>query len=322
MFIGVSVFAFTPFLYWLVDTPQHLVLLRLFHGLATAIFGPVTLAYVAALATNKRATRQGWFGLARSGSYLIAPTAAAWLLQSWSPEVVFSIIGTISLIAFLPVLFLKEKSQKAGGATSPDNPLVTFVHALKRASSSPVLWFAGTMEMVIYVATYAIKAFLPLYAHLQLGVDLLTVGLFFTVQEGLNLLARPIGGKLADHFGLRPTLAVALLALSLSISLLPMATSATQFLLIAAAMGVALGVALPTIIALYSQHLPNHNLGLGMGLLGTIRNLGKILGPLIGGMLLAFATYTTLFSVSAALICLLAIAISARPIRQENADFI
>lgn len=322
MLIGVSVFAFTPFLYWFVETPEQLVLLRLFHGLATAIFGPVTLAYVAALATNKRATRQGWFGLARSGSYLIAPTAAAWLLQYWPPEVVFSIIGTISLAAFLPVLFLTEKPQQKMGHYAQDNPIVTFVRAAKRASNSPILWFAGTMEMVVYVATYAIKAFLPLYAHLQLGIDLLTVGLFFSVQEGLNLLARPIGGKLADHFGLRPTLAVALLMLSLAISLLPMASTATQFLLIAAAMGATLGVTLPTIIALYSQHLPDHNLGLGMGLLGTIRNLGKILGPMVGGVLLAFATYTTLFSVSAVLILLLAIAISARPIRRENTDFV
>lgn len=322
MLIGIAVFSLMPFLYWLVETPQHLVVLRLFHGLATAIFGPVTLAYVAALAVQKRATRQGWFGLARSGSYLIAPTAAAWLLQFFSPEMVFSIIGAVSLVAFLPVFFLTEHRRNGPVSRSNGNPVTTFLRAAKTASNSPVLWFAGTMEMAIYVATYAIKAFLPLYAHLQLGVDLLTVGLFFTVQESLNLLARPIGGKLADHFGLRNTLAVALLVLSLAMSMLPFASTAMQFLLIAGAMGAALGVSLPTIIALYSQHLPNHNLGLGMGLLGTIRNLGKILGPVIGGMLLAFATYTTLFSVCAALILLLAITITFRTSRQENTDFI
>ena len=89
MLISVGFFAFMPFLYWFVQTSEQLFGLRLFHGVATAIFGPVTLAYVASLALEKRATRQGWFSFARSGSYLIAPTASAWMLSFMKPEAVF-----------------------------------------------------------------------------------------------------------------------------------------------------------------------------------------------------------------------------------------
>jgi hypothetical protein len=46
-FLGLALFAGTPFLYRFVETPDQLLALRLFHGTATAIFGPVTLAVVA-----------------------------------------------------------------------------------------------------------------------------------------------------------------------------------------------------------------------------------------------------------------------------------
>jgi len=322
MLIGVGVFAFTPFLYWFVKAPEHLFVLRLVHGLATAIFGPVTLAYVASLALEKRATRQGWFGLARSGSYLIAPTASALLLKWLDPATVFTIIGGISLLAFVPVYFLVETSTKKPTQTQYTNPLGAFLVAARQASSVPILWFAGSMEMTIYVATYAIKAFLPIYAHLELGVDLLTVGLFFSVQEGANLLARPFGGKLADKYGLRAVLSIALLVLGLAVLMLPYATSGPQFLAVALIMGASLGVSLPTIIALYSLHLPDSDLGLGMGLLGTIRNLGKVAGPIVGGILLTFATYAALFTLSAVLILMLSATIALRSKQRENTDFV
>jgi len=322
MFAGVGVFAFTPFLYWFVEAPEHLFALRLVHGLSTAIFGPVTLAYVASLALEKRATRQGWFGLARSGSYLIAPTASAWALAWMNPAAVFSIIGGISLLAFVPVFFLQETEQTRSARSPIGNPMQAFAVAAKQAMAVPVLWFAGTLEMIVYVATYAIKAFLPIYAHIELGIDLLTVGLFFSLQEGANLLARPIGGKLADKLGLRPVLSVALLVLGLAILAIPMATTNLQFLVVSLFMGAALGVSLPTIIALYSLHVPNDYLGLGMGLLGTIRNLGKVAGPIIGGLLLTFATYAMLFYVCAVLVLALSIALVLRQPRRESTDFV
>ncbi len=44
------VFFTAPFLYFLVTTPWQLALVRVYHGLATAVFGPVAMAYVTDLA--------------------------------------------------------------------------------------------------------------------------------------------------------------------------------------------------------------------------------------------------------------------------------
>ena len=47
LFIGTLLFAGVPFIYGLIENPTQLIGLRIFHGISTAIYGPVTLAYVA-----------------------------------------------------------------------------------------------------------------------------------------------------------------------------------------------------------------------------------------------------------------------------------
>ena len=49
LLVATLVFSGMPFLYQFVTTEQELMILRLFHGISTAIFGPVSLAYVAGI---------------------------------------------------------------------------------------------------------------------------------------------------------------------------------------------------------------------------------------------------------------------------------
>ncbi|HEY9569027.1 MAG TPA: MFS transporter, partial [Thalassobaculum sp.] len=107
-FAALILFSGTPFLYQLVETPEQLLALRLFHGSATAIFGPVTLAMVAEMARSGRATRLGWFEMAREFGYLAAPTIAGWMLLNFDdPATVFTVIGLFSCLAFVPALFVR-----------------------------------------------------------------------------------------------------------------------------------------------------------------------------------------------------------------------
>ena len=57
LIVGTAFFAFMPFAYHLVETPDHVLIVRLIHGISTAIYGPVTLAYVAEQSKAERAER-------------------------------------------------------------------------------------------------------------------------------------------------------------------------------------------------------------------------------------------------------------------------
>ena len=108
LLIGTLIFAGVPFLYSLIETPGQLIVIRLLHGTATAIYGPVTVAYVAERGGKRKAERLGWFGMARSGGYLVGPAVAGWLLLSLEPVAVFTLIGVLSMVAFVPVLWMGQ----------------------------------------------------------------------------------------------------------------------------------------------------------------------------------------------------------------------
>lgn len=61
LFLSILVFAFTPFLYYLVTNYWQLVGIRFFHGLATSVYGPVAMAMIADTAGNQKGARLSSF---------------------------------------------------------------------------------------------------------------------------------------------------------------------------------------------------------------------------------------------------------------------
>ena len=295
LLIGLGVFATAPFLYRFVETPEDLMALRLLHGTATAIFGPVSLAYVAEMGVERRAERLAIFGMARSGGYLLAPTLAALLLTWMPPEQVFTIIGLASCAAFVPVLALTSRP-----ARRREPFFASAARAVRATRRSRAFWLAAALEIAVYVTTYATKAFLPIYALSVAGFDLLLVGLFFSVQELANIAIRPLGGRLADRLGPERPIVVGLLLLASGLLALGAGGTAVPMLASATAMGLGLGLILPSTLSLLSQEMPAETLGAGMGALGALRNLGKVAGPVAAGLLLARFSYQALFVLCAA----------------------
>ena len=65
---------------------------------------------------------------------------------------------------------------------------------------TPAVWLSGALEAGVFVVTYVIKAFLPIYA-LTAGYSTVEIGLFFSVQEGALIVLKPWGGRLGDRIG-------------------------------------------------------------------------------------------------------------------------
>ena len=301
LIVGACFFALMPFLYPLVSAPEHLLLIRLAHGLATAIYGPVTLAYIAELAQGKQVAEAiGWFEMARSGGYIVGPALAGWLLLSFDAVTVFTFIGLISCLVFVPVLQLPETRPTQQRKLKP--MLVHIKNAIRDGSQTPAIWMTGSLEAAAFIALYTLKAFLPIYA-LQAGVSVALVGLYFSLHEAVHVLLKPALGRLGDRWGYLPAIALGMFILAVSLPLVPMMNEGLLFLLPAAAMGLAQALIFPAAIALVSNHIRPENLGAGMGLIGMMQNFGKVAGPVLGGLAIqTFGYESTLLLLSAMLI--------------------
>ncbi|MBI3958132.1 MAG: MFS transporter [Chloroflexi bacterium] len=289
--LGTLLFAGAPFLYRFIDTPGQLVALRLLHGTATAIYGPVTVAYVAERGGRRKAERLGWFGMARSGGYVIGPLAAGLLLLWNDPADVFAVIGFLSLLAFVPVLFLDETgSSRRADTQSPISNLQSLFRIPHSPFRIPAVWLSGGMEATVYVATYAIKAFLPVYA-LTAGYNTAQIGLFFTVQEGVHLLLKPLAGRAGDRMGYFWTISLGMGGLAGLLPLLTVASQGWMLIGLAALFGGCQALIFPATVALVADQIEPEHLGAGLGFVGTLNNAGKVAGPVLGGLLIAGLGY-------------------------------
>ena len=294
--IGTGFFAFTPFLYSFVSSTEQLFALRLLHGIATAIYGPVTLAYIAELSRGESVAEDiGWFQLARSGGYIVGPALGGWLLTLLDPAAVFSIIGLISCVAFLPVLRLSEPDRRRRQELKPLLPHIR--SALNAGGKTPAIWLTGSLEALTFVALYTLKAFLPLYA-LEAGVSVALVGVFFSLQEAAHALAKPLCGRLGDRWGHLRTIILGMLTLAAALPLVLALDRGALFLLPALLMGLAQALIFPAAIALVSDRISSEHLGAGMGLIGMMQNFGKVAGPVLGGLAIQAVGY------AATLLCL------------------
>jgi len=308
LFIGTLIFTVMPFFYQLTSTTQELLVLRLIHGLATAIYGPVTLALVIEQCQehgkigDKTAERLGWFGVARIGGYLLGPTIAALLLTEYTPQTIFTFIGLLSSCAFFPVLLLKDES---------DLPKIKNVYIKKPINEAflagiktPELWLTGGLEFVVYLGFFATKTFLPLYA-IETGISIIWIGLFFSTQELTHLLTRPLGGRLSDRFGYLIVASSGMVLASCCFVFLPFIQNSITITLLAVFLGISQAMIFPSTLALFAENIDTKYIGTGVGIIGTLKNSGKIFGPIIGGLLINWHDYKWMFWCISILLALL-----------------
>ena len=305
LLVGTGFFAVMPFIYRFVQTPEQLLALRLLHGVATAIYGPVTLAYIAELSRQQKTAEYiGWFQMARSGGYIVGPALAGWLLLSLDAVAVFTLIGIISCAVFLPIVNLPEtrpaaRRKRKDGAVAARPPMMQHIrNALRDGGQTPAVWLTGGLEAITFIALYTLKAFLPLYA-LEAGVSVVLVGIFFSLNEAVHVVGKPFCGRLGDRWGYLPAISLGMLILAAALPLVRVLDQGPAFLLPAALMGLAQALIFPAAIALVSDRISPEHLGAGMGLIGMLQNFGKVAGPVLGGLAISALGYeATLVSLS------------------------
>lgn len=292
LLLATALFVLAPFVYGYLNRPEQLVVLRLIHGIGTAIYGPVTLAHVGELTSRRRAESFGWFGYARSGGYIVGPLLAGWLLLSLDAATVYRIIGLMSAAAFFPLFFLRDTKHKKTVAIDRKPFFASLQKTLRFSARERIVWLVGSLEGLSYVALYALRAFLPIYA-LSAGASAFDVGSFFAAQEATHIIAKPYGGRLGDRWGYYPMIALGLTLLAFSLLLLTVLRHDLALATTALTFGLAQAAIFPATLALIVGRFPPAQLGAGMGFLGALRNAGKVAGPLLGGALIQMVGFHT-----------------------------
>lgn len=124
-------------------------------------------------------------------------------------------------------------------------------------------------------------------------------------------LARPFSGKLADKIGRKPVMMLGLVAAFAALIFYPVLTTVSGFLVLRFLHGLAPGFHPTGTSAFVADVVPLERRGEAMGWIGFTGNIGTAIGPYIGGEIVQWAGYSTMFYV-ASLVAVIGLAVTWR----------
>jgi len=291
LFVSAAVFASAPFFYPLVTSWWQLVLVRFYHGFATAMFVPVGNAFVTELFPSKKAERISLFSSSTIVGRAIAPFLGGYILlvTNYGFHQLYGAVGIAGVTAFITaLLLLKER---------PHSPEANTQTVEERSSGLLEGWLAvaksrGTLvvslvEAAQYYAYGATEFFLVGYLKEVAHFDSFTIGIISGSQLAVVPLLKPLMGKLSDRAGRTIPIVTGSLISAFALGLIPFTTSFSFLLLISVVYGFGFSMVTSSTAALVSELTDKALVGTGMGFLSTVMDVGQTLGPTITGLILA-----------------------------------
>ncbi len=299
--IGVVAFGLPPFLYLFISDLNSLTVLRFVHGLATAIFAPSALATVAELYRERRGAALGTYTACTQSGALLGPFIGGYLAHVAGFDFAFITAGVCGCIAI--VLFYSLHLDVATPRVHQKGMRPLLAEMWKGftivAQNRKVLITSAT-DGAKMIANGALMAFLPLYG-LTVGLNPGEVGLLFSVQAGTSFFSKPIMGRVSDRVGRQPLIIIGLLICAATFVCMPHVSIFALLLLLSAGFGFGEAVVSSSSSAFVADSSEFKTLGAGMGMQGTIGDIGHASGPLLAGILIANMSYAGAFTIIASL---------------------
>jgi MFS family permease len=297
--IGVVAFGLPPFLYPFITDLDALTALRFLHGLATAIFAPSALATVAELYRERRGAALGTYTACTQSGSLLGPFLGGYLIHAAGFSTAFitsGIFGCIGMLLFYSLhLDVAVPQRKDQGMTVVLSEMWKGFAAV--AKNRKVL-ITSVTDAAKMIANGALMAFLPLYG-VSAGLNPGEVGLLFTVQAGTSFFSKPIMGRVSDRVGRQPLIILGLCICAGTFVCIPFVSLFPILLMLSAGFGFGEAVVSSSSSALVADSSEFKRLGAGMGMQGTIMDIGHASGPLLAGLLIANLSYSTAFGIIA-----------------------
>ncbi len=318
--LSMIVFATAPFLYLLVTQPGQLVLVRVYHGLATAILGPVALAAVADTFEKGRGERMAWYSSATMVGRFLAPSVGGLLIMGQDFRWVYLGCGVAGVLALLAATRISGPQRGARGPVStaetaavPTRPRRTLGqawadtrHELRLLAANRGILVTSLMDASLYFAFGAVETFLPLYM-VRLGFTAREIGPVFTAQVVVTALTKPLMGRLSDRLGRKAFIVSGLLLAALVVVLLPWTRHWVLLAVLTALFGLSVAVVTASTSALVSDLSRASAYGASLGVLSSVMDVGHSTGPMVVGLVVGAAGYPVGFAVAAAVLVLGAI---------------
>lgn len=299
------VFASAPFFYIFINSWWQLILVRFYHGFATAIFVPVARAAVAEYYPSKRGERISTFTSATIVGRAIAPFLGGLILSItiWNYHMLYLAVGVAGVTTLLTTLVLlkgKDNVPKNRQAEKSSNRTQTKrktkpAHKWREVFRNPGIIVASTIEASARYVYGALEFFLSGYLKNIAQLDPSLIGTIMGMQLVLIPAVSPFMGRISDKVGRRIPILIGLTISGFPLIAIPYTTQFLPLLAISLIYGIGFSMIISSTPALVSDFASKEVYGAAMGFLATIMDIGQMLGPIVTGMILSTFGYSGSF---------------------------
>ncbi len=300
------IFASAPFLYTLIDSWWQLVLVRFYHGFATAIFIPVARAAIAEHYPSKRAERISTFTSATIVGRSIAPFLGGFVLSItvWNYHTLYLIVGVVGVTTLFMASMLMPGEDKKPRIQSAKNPSempyekveLRPTHEWVEVLRDFRIIVVATIDAATYYVYGAVEFFITGYLKNVASLDASLIGIVTGMQIALIPILGPFMGRLSDRIGREVPIITGLIISGLPLFVIPYTIQFLPLFFISMIYGLGFSLITSSTPAFVSDITKRGAHGATMGLLATIMDIGQTLGPIVTGIILSVFGYSGSFT--------------------------
>ncbi len=189
----------------------------------------------------------------------------------WDSSFIISLF-VLSLVFF--ILFIKVENKAK-------QPMMELRHFRNRSFAA-----ANISALISFIAMFSTILLMPFFLQNELGYSPQEVGFAFLAVPLVMSVVSPLSGWLSDRTNSYVLSSIGVGIASLSILLLSFMSSSSSFIDVTArlaVLGLGMGLFQPPNNSIIMGSLPREQLGVAAGSLGTMRNMGMVIGIAISG---------------------------------------
>ena len=305
LLVSAVVFASAPFLYTFINSWWQLILVRFYHGFATAIFVPVARAALAEYYPSRRGEKISMFTSATIVGRSIAPFLGGFILSLtlWNYRMVYFAVGLFGVLTLATGLILSRQITDEPISRSEERRNVGKLEGFRAVLRNHSILVASVTEAAARYVYGALEFFLVGYLKNVAKMDPSLIGIIMGMQLVLIPIVNPFMGKLSDMVGRKIPIIGGLVLGGISILAIPYNVQFIPLLLISVAFGLCFSMIISSAPALVGDLADKESYGAAMGFLATIMDIGQMAGPIFTGFIMASFGYSgSFFSLGAVLI--------------------
>lgn len=299
--IAGGLFAYTVvmFLFGISTNLYHLLILRACQGAASGVVWPVAATMVADIVEPQdRGKAMGFFSMMWDAGIAVGPVLGGLLSAGFGIAFPFFVCSALSLVsALLVVLRVKETHAEPEPSKIPLEGLSFHKRSL---IGMCITGFTISFAMGL------VHPILPLFGNEVIGLNEASIGVIFGAMGATRFLVKAPSGILSDRIGKKKVLITGLAFNGIFTTTMSLSWSFLTLMLPSIARAVGLGMTMPSMNALVTSLTTKEKRGKVMGIFSASRNLGLVVGPLLGGI-----TFDALSVQSPFLICGLVVFLGA-----------